>query len=174
MEEILISTGSDANIYMCKFLGKNVVKKVIYRKFYRHKTIDKKIRKLRISNEIKFTKRLTSLNIDVPILYFIDMEEKSLFFEYIKGCTINNILKNIIEYVPNIAKAVGIILAKIHNGGVIHGDFTTSNLMLRNSYIYKNKIYNYKDNTSYEFSDIKNIKLCVIDFGLSFLSSTVE
>ncbi|SBT30397.1 EKC/KEOPS complex subunit BUD32, putative (BUD32) [Plasmodium ovale wallikeri] len=154
--------------------GKEAVKKVIYRKFYRHKKIDAKIRKLRVSNEMKFTKKLASLNIDVPILYFVDVKEKSLYFEYIKGCTVNNILKNLETYEPNIPKAVGGILAKIHNGNIIHGDFTTSNLILRNSYLEKNSIYDYSSNSLYDLSNIETIKICVIDFGLSFLSASVE
>ncbi|CRG98050.1 EKC/KEOPS complex subunit BUD32, putative [Plasmodium gallinaceum] len=174
MDNVLISSGSDARIYKCDFIGKEAVKKVIYRKFYRHRKIDAKIRKLRVSNEIKFTKRLASLNIDIPFLYFVDVKEKSLYFEYIKGCTINNILKNIKEYEPNIAKCIGMILARIHNGNIIHGDFTTSNLILRNSYINENKIYDYSNNSIYKLNDLDTIKLCVIDFGLSFLSSSVE
>ncbi|SBT75150.1 EKC/KEOPS complex subunit BUD32, putative [Plasmodium ovale] len=169
-----ISSGSDARIYKCEFIGKEAVKKVIYRKFYRHKKIDAKIRKLRVSNEMKFTKKLASLNIDVPILYFVDVKEKSLYFEYIKGCTVNNILKNLETYEPNIPKAVGGILAKIHNGNIIHGDFTTSNLILRNSYLEKNSIYDYSSNSLYDLSNIETIKICVIDFGLSFLSASVE
>ncbi|SBS81358.1 EKC/KEOPS complex subunit BUD32, putative (BUD32) [Plasmodium malariae] len=174
MDFSLISSGSDARIYKGDFIGKETVKKVIYRKYYRHKKIDAKIRKLRVSNEIKFTKKLASLNIDVPFLYFVDVKEKSLYFEYIKGCTINYIFKNIEEYEPNISKAVGIILAKIHNGNIIHGDFTTSNLILRNSYIEKNKIYDYSSNSLYHLNDVDSIKLCVIDFGLSFISAIVE
>ncbi|CRG98414.1 EKC/KEOPS complex subunit BUD32, putative [Plasmodium relictum] len=174
MDCVLISSGSDARIYKCDFIGKEAVKKVIYRKFYRHRKIDAKIRKLRISNEIKFTKKLACLNIDIPFLYFVDVKEKSLYFEYVKGCTINNILKNIKQYEANIAKCIGMILAKIHNGNVIHGDFTTSNLILRNSYINQNKIYDYSNNSIYEFNDLDKIKLCVIDFGLSFLSASVE
>ncbi|CDU17447.1 EKC/KEOPS complex subunit BUD32, putative [Plasmodium yoelii] len=174
MNYTLISAGSDAKIYKCDFIGKEAIKKVIYRKYYRHKKIDSKIRKLRISNEIKFTKKLASLNIDVPYLYFVDTKEKSLYFEYVNGCTINNILKSITQYQPNIPKFIGITLAKIHNGNVIHGDFTTSNLILRYSYINENEIFNNLNNAPYELNDITEIKLCVIDFGLSFLSASVE
>lgn len=174
MECELISSGSDANIYKCTFIGKEAIKKVIYRKFYRHKVIDAKIRKLRISNEIKFSKKLLQLQIDVPTLYFVDAKEMSVYFEYIKGCTINNILKNLKEYEPNMPKCIGMILAKIHNGNIIHGDFTTSNMILRNSYINQNKIYDYSNNALFDLSNLENIKLCIIDFGLSFLSASIE
>ncbi|SOV12920.1 EKC/KEOPS complex subunit BUD32 [Plasmodium sp. gorilla clade G2] len=170
-----MSAGSDARIYRCTFINKEAVKKVIYRKYYRHKKIDTKIRKLRVSNEIKFTKKLASLNIDVPYIYFVDAKEKSLYFEYVKGCTINFILKNIKEYEPKIPICIGMVLAKIHNGNIIHGDFTTSNLILRNSFIQQNNLLDLKNNNlPYNFSDLETIKLCVIDFGLSFLSSSIE
>ncbi|GAW78919.1 EKC/KEOPS complex subunit BUD32 [Plasmodium gonderi] len=174
MECSLISSGSDAKIYKCVFIGKEAVKKEIYRKYYRHKKIDSKIRKLRVSNEIKFTKKLASINIDVPMLYFVDVNEKSLYLEFVKGSTINHILKNVAEYEPNIPKRVGMILAKIHNGNIIHGDFTTSNLILRNSYIDKCKILDSSNQLPYKLNDVESIKLCVIDFGLTFLSTSVE
>lgn len=50
------------------------------------------------------------------------------------------------------AKRIGISLAKMHGLNVIHGDLTTSNLMLR------------KEGDS----------VVVIDFGLSFVSALVE
>lgn len=170
----LISSGSDARIYKCTFLGKESVKKLIIQKNYRHKKIDTKIRKLRITNEMKFTKKMITLNIDAPALYFVDMKEKSLIFEYVKGCTINQILKNAVLYQPNIPICIGMLLANLHNENVIHGDFTTSNLILRNSYIYNKEIYDLSNNALYEFSVLENLKLCVIDFGLSFLSTSVE
>eukprot|EP00366_Plasmodium_knowlesi_P000064 XP_002257561.1 o-sialoglycoprotein endopeptidase, putative [Plasmodium knowlesi strain H] len=175
MEFSLISAGSDAKIYKCVFIGKEAVKKEIFRKYYRHKKIDAKIRKLRVSNEIKFTKKLASINIDVPILYFVDVNEKSLYLEFVKGCTINQILKNVKEYEPNVPRCIGKVLAKIHNGNVIHGDFTTSNLILRNSYI--GDVCTILDSSTglpYQLDDADSIRLCVIDFGLSFLSASVE
>lgn len=170
----LISSGADARIYKCTFLGKESVKKLIIQKKYRHKKIDAKIRKLRITNEIKFTKKMIILNIDSPALYFVDMKEKFLIYEYIKGCTINEILKNTKHYHPVIPTCMGMLLAKLHNENVIHGDFTTSNLILRNSYIHNNEIYDSLNDTLYELSSLENVKLCLIDFGLSFLSRSVE
>ncbi|RIB13082.1 hypothetical protein C2G38_2041287 [Gigaspora rosea] len=47
---------------------------------------------------------------------------------------------------------IGVALAKMHSADVIHGDLTTSNLLLRES----------------------NNSLVVIDFGLSYISSLPE
>lgn len=173
-EENLISTGSDARIYKCMFLGKESAKKMIIPKNYRHKKIDAKIRKLRIMNEIKFTLKMITLNIDSPALYFVDMKEKSLIFEYVKGCTLNQILKKIKSYQSVISISIGMLLANIHNENIIHGDFTTSNLILRNSYIHNNEIYDSSNNELYNLSTPDKVKLCLIDFGLSFLSASVE
>lgn len=62
------------------------------------------------------------------------------------------ILTNKLFLLDTIAQKIGVSLAKMHTLNVVHGDLTTSNLMLR------------------ENSD----SVVVIDFGLSFVSSLVE
>jgi len=42
------------------------------------------------------------------------------------------------------------VIAKLHNGGVIHGDLTTSNMMVKNNQVY------------------------LIDFGLSYVKNDIE
>ncbi|CAO3631759.1 unnamed protein product [Mucor hiemalis] len=95
---------------------------------------------------------------DCPTLYFIDMSTATIFMENIVGVTVKQrLLENQeTEYkdvdTDSIAQKIGVSLAKMHSLNVVHGDLTTSNLMLR------------------ENSD----SVVVIDFGLSFVSSLVE
>jgi len=51
----------------------------------------------------------------------------------------------------DLAVSIGATLAKLHTNNIVHGDLTTSNMMLRN-----------------------NGSLVLLDFGLSFTSSQVE
>ncbi|KAG6853803.1 hypothetical protein C0991_001253 [Blastosporella zonata] len=59
-------------------------------------------------------------------------------------------------------KLIGIELAKMHSADVVHGDLTTSNMMLRHPSSF--------------LSDDPEIRteLVLIDFGLSYVSSLVE
>mmetsp|Transcript_23505 Transcript_23505/g.55704 ORF Transcript_23505/g.55704 Transcript_23505/m.55704 type:complete len:415 (-) Transcript_23505:123-1367(-) len=62
-----------------------------------------------------------------------------------------------------LAKKIGQVVGRIHNLGIIHGDLTTSNIMM----IFDNDDdCNIKTNGSYE--------LCPIDFGLAKLTSSIE
>lgn len=56
-----------------------------------------------------------------------------------------------------LAEQVGQILAKMHDQDVIHGDLTTSNMLLRCSAV-----------------DIRQTDLVLIDFGLSYISALPE
>lgn len=55
-----------------------------------------------------------------------------------------------------LAKLIGQILAKIHDEDVIHGDLTTSNMLLRRG------------------SESSDFELVLIDFGLSYISALAE
>ncbi|KAG0164053.1 TP53 regulating kinase, partial [Apophysomyces sp. BC1015] len=95
---------------------------------------------------------------DTPTLYFVDTQNAIIYMEKILGITAKH---RLLEHQHNdyqdlefdsLGKKIGTALAKMHSLDVIHGDLTTSNLMLR------------------EMDD----SLVVIDFGLSYISTLPE
>lgn len=73
--------------------------------------------------------------------------------EFIQGTTIRDHLKNNhfeLNLISVLAQAIGKTIAQLHKNQIIHGDLTTSNMMLRNN------------------------ELIMIDFGLGFQSSDLE
>jgi TP53 regulating kinase-like protein len=57
--------------------------------------------------------------------------------EYINGTRIKDILNNLPQSKQQkICDNIGINIAKLHNHSLIHGDLTTSNMILRNQKIY--------------------------------------
>jgi Kae1-associated kinase Bud32 len=133
----LISQAAEAKIYLD---GKNIIKDRI-KKGYRIAFIDNKLIKQRTKKEAKILLKLTEL---CPKL--ISAESNRIVMEYIKGPT----LKNILNKKPELAFMAGKEIAKIHSKEIIHGDLTTSNMILSNK------------------------KLIIIDFGLSFYSKKTE
>ncbi len=85
--------------------------------------------------------------IDVPTLYHVDLETARLYFEFIDGQTTKayidenqKVLRRMWIYSSHIqnqkllcslAEKIGENAAKMHNANIIHGDLTTSNMMLR-------------------------------------------
>ena len=67
------------------------------------------------------------------------------------------------EAARKVAYAMGLMVAQMHNVNVIHGDLTTSNMMLTNVKLNDDGSINLNSNSTAEWTP----KLALIDFGLS-------
>ncbi len=127
----------------------NTIIKHRIKKGYRLQILDEKIRKQRTRKEARILQKVSSL-IPVPRLLSTSEETTTLNLEYIKGKKLSQHL-NILKNNEEICKTIGQQLAKLHDTNIIHGDLTTSNMIIS-----------------------PNNKLYFIDFGLSFDSPRVE
>jgi Kae1-associated kinase Bud32 len=116
-------------------------------KKYRHPLLDKKIIKSRTKKEAKLLEKASKI-INAPLPISSSFNEIEMPF--IKGKKISENLEKL-NY-KDVCKRIGTSIAKLHDNDVIHGDLTTSNMIL---------------------SD-KDKKLYFIDFGLGFQSSKIE
>jgi len=127
-----------------------------FQKLYRLPILDKKLSVKRLGQEVRSMLRCRKLGIDCPVVYFVDMERNMLFMEFIPGQTVKEFLYDHPDptniQVLEVLRTVGRTLAKMHDGDVVHGDLTTSNMVLRE----------------------KALSLVLIDFGLSFVSTLAE
>lgn len=127
------------------------------------------------------------LGVSTPVLYAVDPVQHTLTFEYVEGPSVKDIflefgLHGIMEeQLEDIALQIGNAIAKSHDGGLIHGDLTTSNMLIRSG---KNQLVSLLLLFLYPFA---NIVICedvsqtanifcqvLIDFGLSFTSTLPE
>ncbi|XP_049932309.1 uncharacterized protein LOC116250506 isoform X2 [Nymphaea colorata] len=98
------------------------------------------------------------LGVPTPTLYGMDPILHTLTFEYVEGPSVKDVLLGfglhgiVEERINDIATQIGDAIGKLHDGGMVHGDLTTSNMILRSS----------------------NNQLVLIDFGLSFISTLPE
>ena len=97
----------------------------------------------------------------MPHVYFTDVTKSCIFMEHIKGRTLKAYLASLAEDEPSPAllKRIANVLFNMHKNDMIHGDLTTSNIMLRCA--------------DPAFS-IEKAELCLIDWGLSSVSTLVE
>lgn len=140
-ESRTIGSGAEAVIILNS--SQNIEKQRI-RKEYRIPEIDIVLRRSRTKKEAKILQKLNSLRLLVPKL--IKTSEYDIEMEHIEGTQ----LKRLLDTTPEYAEMIGKNLALMHDNNIIHGDLTTSNMII-------------KDN-----------KLFFIDFGLSFNSSRIE
>ncbi|XP_036274083.1 EKC/KEOPS complex subunit TP53RK isoform X1 [Pipistrellus kuhlii] len=99
--------------------------------------------------------------ISAPVVFFVDYASNCLFMEEIEGSvTVRDFIQSAIESgeppesLLGLAKTVGQVLARMHDEDLIHGDLTTSNMLLK--------------------PPPEQLDIVLIDFGLSFISALPE
>ena len=126
LSDDLIAKGAESNIVKSDYLGEKPVIKDRIPKGYRIAEIDDKIRKARTKEEAKLLSDAKRAGVKTPILYDIDLVNKAITMEEIEG----KILKDVIN--DDLAFRIGLEISKLHAADIIHGDITTSNIMLEN------------------------------------------
>ncbi|CAG8764115.1 17855_t:CDS:2, partial [Cetraspora pellucida] len=154
---VLIKQGAEARVYTAPFLTRTAIIKERFPKTYRHPILDNKLTTRRVIQEARCLFKCYRSGVDTPILYFVDIENNAIYMELVKGKILKELINEIREWSSSehgeqLTTKIGIALSKMHTADVIHGDLTTSNLLLRES----------------------NNSLVVIDFGLSYISSLPE
>ncbi|KAM3231540.1 hypothetical protein P3S67_008750 [Capsicum chacoense] len=145
---VLIKQGAEAEVY---YQG-TVFKEIQASDFGLKATLK------RLKAEARCMTKARRLGVLTPVLYAVDPVMHSLTFEYIEGPSVKDILLvfGLVgvdkERMADIATQIGNAIGKLHDGGLVHGDLTTSNMLLRSA----------------------SNQLVLIDFGLSFTSTLPE
>ncbi|MHA1866200.1 MAG: KEOPS complex kinase/ATPase Bud32 [Candidatus Heimdallarchaeaceae archaeon] len=145
--------GAEAELTKIKWFGLEAIKKVRISKKYRISEIDEILRKKRTITEAKLLISAKKAKVQTPFVYDIETKKRTIIMEFINGTKVKDFLKSKEidkkvkrELMEEIGKKVGLL----HSNGLIHGDLTTSNIL------------------------IKNNKLVFIDFGLGKFSNEIE
>ncbi len=187
MKSQIIAQGAEAVISLD---NNNIIKNRI-KKSYRLSFLDENLRKKRTKSEAKIINKLKAI-INVPKI--IETKNNEIVMEYIEGKKLSDNLDNLSNKFE-IAEQIGEEIAKLHDFNIIHGDLTTSNMILVEN--KENKINKISTNAKKSFatnndlksdltisekinSDINNtnnkinFKVYFIDFGLGFHSERIE
>lgn len=144
--ERVIGIGAEALLVRKK---DELIKKRI-RKGYRYHELDEKLRKQRTRKEAKLLEKASGL-VNTPKVMKSDEKTKEIVMEFIDGKKLSNCLDGFkIGKALQICKEIGEGIASLHDASIIHGDLTTSNMILHAK------------------------KIFFIDFGLGFESSKIE
>lgn len=158
-----VARGAESVVTRISFLGYPAIKKERFAKRYRHQVLDSRLTTRRLAQEARVLLRARRAGVRVPALYFVDSGNSALIMEDVGGCTVRDFLRSAD---PSVAEAtlrvVGRTVALLHTADIIHGDLTTSNLLV----------------TSGHKSDVNGgdfgVHVVLIDFGLSMTSGTDE
>ncbi len=115
-------------------------------KNYRLPDLDTRIRASRTRIEAKLISEARRCGVPTPIIHDVDIMDYTITMEFIAGQPLKNVLD------LRMSERVGELVGRLHGCGIIHGDLTTSNLILHDG---DERIY-------------------FIDFGLGYFEKSVE
>ncbi len=149
---MLLAKGAEAHLYKEAWYSKEIIRKHRVKKDYRVIELDKTLRVTRTVREANLLRNAKRAGVPTPIVYEIDKHETSLIMEFIEGRRLKEVLDTIDpERRKVLSRQIGILIGRLHKHNLIHGDLTTSNMILTET----GKIY-------------------LIDFGLGYNSTSVE
>ncbi|HIJ97770.1 TPA: Kae1-associated serine/threonine protein kinase [archaeon] len=121
-----LKLGAEARIT----LRDKVVIKERIKKSYRLPQIDSVLRRERTSAEAGLLQKAARAQASVPRVLKVDKENNTIEMEFIEGTLIDKVIDE------KLAKELGKEIAVLHDNSIIHGDLTTSNIIVRDSKIY--------------------------------------
>jgi len=143
----IIKRGAEAILY----LENNHLVKERIKKSYRLSQIDEKLRKFRTRKEAKLISRAKRCGVETPNIISVDENNFKINMDFIEGDRLKEFLNETNdENRKKVAEELGKKVGLLHNHGIVHGDLTTSNMIL------------------------KNDKIFFIDFGLGEFSRRIE
>ena len=149
---VLVKKGAEAHLFREDWYGLPAIRKQRVRKNYRVPELDYEIRRARTVHEARLMYEACRVGVPAPSIYFIDLGETTIIMEYIEGERVKEIVEELKpEKRDEIFSGVGTKIALLHRNGIIHGDLTTSNMILT-----------------------VTGKVFFVDFGLGEFSSSIE
>ncbi len=137
MTATLLKKGAEARLYLDEWHGKRVVIKSRLPKRYRPEQLDRTIRRYRTIHEPQLMHEAKLAGVPTPTIFLVDVENASITMKYVEGKQIKLLLdglpKNDRE---ELCMRIGGLIAKLHKRGVVHGDLTTSNMILSNRRVF--------------------------------------
>lgn len=151
IEPKLIYKGAEAEIYLDNWYGQLAIRKSRIAKPYRIPDLDEAIRRTRTAREATMMQEVRKLGIPVPTILHIAQESCTLIMDFVDGPTLKEDLNKLaIRDRRSRCISLGKLVGLMHEGGIIHGDMTISNVLYAGD------------------------KLFIIDFGLADFSRETE
>jgi TP53 regulating kinase-like protein len=149
---MLIKKGAEASIYLLEWHGHKVIMKHRLPKKYRLPKIDERIRSYRTVHESQLLHYAKEAGVPTPLIYQVDLASSNIIMEFIEGIQVKQILNDLspkerCDHSYHIGKLIG----QLHKHNLIHGDLTTSNMILN-----------------------QENRIVLVDFGLGEISIQIE
>jgi TP53 regulating kinase-like protein len=127
----LLKKGAEASLYLADWHGRKVVVKTRLPKRYRPTALDAKIRSYRTAHEPQLMHEAKKAGVPTPMIFLVDMKDAAITMEFVEGKQLKQVLADVSKKErQELCFRIGGLIGKLHRHGVIHGDLTTSNMIL--------------------------------------------
>jgi TP53 regulating kinase and related kinases len=129
--QILLKKGAEASLFLKKWHGRKVIVKARLPKLYRPAELDAKIRSYRTAHEPQLMHEAKRAGVPTPTIFLVDLKDSAITMEFVEGKQV----KQVLPHLPSkqqweLCVRIGVLIGKLHRHGVVHGDLTTSNMIL--------------------------------------------
>jgi TP53 regulating kinase-like protein len=149
---LLIKKGAEASLFLEDWHGQKVILKRRLPKKYRLEKLDNEIRLQRTVHEPQIIHKAKEAGVSTPTIFMVDVVDATIIMEFVEGKQVKQILNDLTEEQRiQLCRHIGNLIGRLHGQGIIHGDLTTSNMILT-----------------------PHGKIVFVDFGLSEISRELE
>jgi Kae1-associated kinase Bud32 len=147
MAKKIIQRGAEAVLSETDYLDEKALEKHRQKKNYRLPELDQQIRWERTKTEALLLHKAKQAGVRTPVIFKVDRKQAKIIMELLPGQRLKKVLnQQRLDYCFQLGKNIG----RLHKNNLIHGDLTTSNVM------------------------VKGKDMAFIDFGLGFQSAKLE
>jgi Kae1-associated kinase Bud32 len=149
----LVYRGAEAELYLDRLAkteplrAVSAIRKRRIEKAYKHPVLDFALRSSRTRKEARLL-ALARRHVNTPHVLDVDLAKNEISMEFVDGKRVKELFHAGKQ--TALGKKIGKGIRALHDGGIIHGDLTTSNMILHGGQIY------------------------FVDFGLGFVSNLLE
>lgn len=128
---IILKKGAEATLYLANWQGRKVIIKKRLPKKYRSPKLDERIKAHRTIHETRLIHEAKKAGVPTPTIFLVDVKTATIIMEFINGKQVKKLLGNITEDERrSLCRGIGEQIGKLHKYGLIHGDLTTSNMIV--------------------------------------------
>jgi TP53 regulating kinase-like protein len=129
----LFKKGAEASLYLAAWHGRRALLKRRLPKEYRPQEMDMRIRTYRTIHEPQLMHEAKIVGVPTPVVFSVNVKEATIVMEYVEGDQIKQHLGRVSDLERHhLCLKIGKMIGRLHKHGIVHGDLTTSNMILSN------------------------------------------
>jgi len=131
IKPLLIKKGAEASLYLTDWHGRKVIMKKRLPKKYRPPKLDEQIQTYRTIHEPQLMHEAKKAGVPTPTIFLVDVKNATIIMEFIEGKQVKQLLSEVTKGErQSLCLKIGELIGRLHEYGIIHGDLTTSNMIL--------------------------------------------